>query len=554
MAKEKINTIVSSLEGIKVALKKLIQEAMINGTSREDLEKGAKAFIENYLKEHEDLKKSYNEVYQMFKRLLYGNFLTMYKIATKTLNKELLNDKISKEVQVDLKKAYESDKVKKESYVFFSGDNIEVSKIDATETPNLKYIRTNAEYGYTQMQIDNYVEKVERVMDKISQVTFLAVNSSGARVSLRNKAEMEVRYQDMLEDLKGLKDEKFVIVSQHKDSSLRCACWQGLIYLKDTDGTDVSLLNWHEWNTIHNHIEPKPIGYTKDNQPYYSLRDAMEHGLFSYNCRHRFIKYEPGVKVPKQLPYNPDEESKHSKVDQKMRQMEQNIRRAKERQTLALTPKERKKWQTRSRKLQADYSDFCKANNRVRNEWRTSIGVVERGINKAIHRHFENDDSIPLKDELKSQNIDGKIKLDHKGLMCKHKEIEVEPLDFKEFSKLKNDFEEQGGLFIQDADAQQYLKFRNADALTLNENTILLKPEPTASEIHEELIHAEQFKNGKLSDITNGKVKLECEIEACKILIEKQLEFKITDKEHKYNQERLEIMLKDWKDENYDKY
>lgn len=50
MAKEKINTIVSSLEGIKVALKKLIQEAMINGTRGEDLEKGAKAFIENYLK------------------------------------------------------------------------------------------------------------------------------------------------------------------------------------------------------------------------------------------------------------------------------------------------------------------------------------------------------------------------------------------------------------------------------------------------------------------------------------------------------------------------
>ncbi len=408
MAKEKINTIVSSLEGIKVALKKLIQEAMINGTSREDLEKGAKAFIENYLKEHEDLKKSYNEVYQMFKRLLYGNFLTMYKIATKTLNKELLNDKISKEVQVDLKKAYESDKVKKESYVFFSGDNIEVSKIDATETPNLKYIRTNAEYGYTQMQIDNYVEKVERVMDKISQVTFLAVNSSGARVSLRNKAEMEVRYQDMLEDLKGLKDEKFVIVSQHKDSSLRCACWQGLIYLKDTDGTDVSLLNWHEWNTIHNHIEPKPIGYTKDNQPYYSLRDAMEHGLFSYNCRHRFIKYEPGVKVPKQLPYNPDEESKHSKVDQKMRQMEQNIRRAKERQTLALTPKERRKWQTRSKKLQADYSAFCKANNRVRNEWRTSIGVVERGTMKQVERdlkepYIDPDRSIVLNNQVKKE-------------------------------------------------------------------------------------------------------------------------------------------------------
>ena len=146
------------------------------------------------------------------------------------------------------------------------------------------------------MQIDNYVEKVERAMDKIAKINFVAVNSQGARISLRNKAEIEVRYQDMLSDLKELKNEQFIVVSRHRDSSLSCACWQGLIYLKDTDGTDVSLKNWHEWNNVNNHITPKPIGYTDNNQPYHSLKEAMEHGLFSYNCRHRFIKYEPGAK------------------------------------------------------------------------------------------------------------------------------------------------------------------------------------------------------------------------------------------------------------------
>ena len=244
-------------------------------------------------------------------------------------------------------------------------------------------------HRYTQMQIDNYVEKVERAMDKIAQLNFVAVNSQGARISLRNKAEMEVRYQDMLSDLKELKNEQFVVVSQHRDSSLRCACWQGLIYLKDTDGTDVSLKNWHEWNNVNNHITPKPIGYTENNQPYYSLKEAMEHGLFSYNCRHRFIKYEPGAKVPKQYPYNPNKESTSSLIDKEMRQMEQNIRRAKERQTLALTPKERKKWQVKSKKLQAQYDEFCKKHNRVRNDWRTSIGIVERGHMKNVENKTE---------------------------------------------------------------------------------------------------------------------------------------------------------------------
>ena len=165
--------------------------------------------------------------------------------------------------------------------------------------------------------------------------------------------------------------------------------------MKDTDRTDVSLKNWHEWNNVNNHITPKPIGYTENNQPYYSLRETMEHGLFSYNCRHRFIKYEPGAKVPKQYPYNPNKESASSLIDKQMRQMEQNIRRAKERQTLALTPKERKKWQAKSKRLQAEYDAFCKKHNRVRNDWRTSIGVVERGAIKSINQRLqENNVSI----------------------------------------------------------------------------------------------------------------------------------------------------------------
>ena len=226
-------------------------------------------------------------------------------------------------------------------------------------------------------------------MDKVAKMEFVATNSKGARISLRSKAEMEVRWQDMLEDLKELKHDKYVIVSQHKDSSLRCACWQGLIYLKDTDGTDVTLKDWHEWNNTENHITPKQKGTLPDGQPYYSLREAMECGLFSYNCRHRLIKYEAGVKVPKQYAYNPNEESKSSLIDQHMRQMEQNIRRAKERQTLALSAKERAKWQEKSKALQKKYDEFCKKNNRVRNDWRTVIGRQERRGMKAVEQAFD---------------------------------------------------------------------------------------------------------------------------------------------------------------------
>ncbi len=412
MASDKnVAKIVKLQEKIKVELKNLIKEAMQSGMTREDVDKTAKEMIQKFLKDNKDVKLEYNKLYKMWEMLLYNNFITMYKISFKTLDRELNKDKISHEVSQTLKEVYKSDKVKKESYVFKSNDQIDDKNINASDTPNSKFIRTSGEYGYTQMQIDNYVEKVEKTMDKIAQLNFVAVNSQGARISLRNKAEMEVRYQDMLSDLKELKNEQFVVVSQHRDSSLRCACWQGLIYLKDTDGTDVSLLNWHEWNNVNNHITPKPIGYTENNQPYYSLKEKIEHGLFSYNCRHRFIKYEQGAKVPKQYPYNPNKESASSLIDKEMRQMEQNIRRAKERQTLALTPKERKKWQAKSKKLQAQYDEFCKKHNRVRNDWRTSIGDVERGAIKSINQRPQ-DTNISVeniteeKETIKSSNQD----------------------------------------------------------------------------------------------------------------------------------------------------
>lgn len=426
MASDKnVAKIVKLQEKIKVELKNLIKEAMQSGMSREDVDASAKEMIQKFLKDNKDVKLEYNKLYKMWVKLLYNNFTTMYKISFKTLDRELNKDKISQEVSQALKELYKSDTVKKESYVFKSNDLIDDKNINASDTPNLKFIRTSAEYGYTQMQIDNYVEKVERTMDKIAQINFVAVNSTGARVSLRNKAEMEVRYQDMLSDLNKLKDEKFVIVSQHRDSSLRCACWQGLIYLKDTDGTDVSLKNWHEWNNIKNHIVPKPIGYTKDNQPYYSLKEAMEHGLFSYNCRHRFIKYEPGIKVPKQYPYDPNKESASSLIDKQMRQLEQNIRRAKERQTLALTPKELKKWQAKSKRLQAEYNVFCKKHNRVRNDWRTSIGVVERGATKQINNIRKNLSGYITRNE-NEDRLDEVVKVDGKERLNEIDAIEKE--------------------------------------------------------------------------------------------------------------------------------
>lgn len=158
-----------------------------------------------------------------------------------------------------------------------------------------------------------------------------------------------------------------------------------------------------------------------------------------------------------------------------------------------------------------------------------------------------------IQTNLTNKSNDGKIKMDA-GLLCDHKDFYVEPLEEKEFLKLKKEFEKKGGIFAQDDEAQRYLKSKNADAITLDSTTIVLKPNPTASEVHEELIHAEQKASGRGNDPFNHKERLECEIEAAKILIANKEKFMISDVEHEYNKKRLEQELKDYEEGNYDKY
>ncbi len=173
-----VSKVIKLQESIKVQLKKLIQQAILNGMTKEDADMEAKALINQFLKENKDVKLKYKDLYKTWTKLLYGNYAQMYKISLNSFNKELKKDKESEQINNAIKEVYKSDKVKKQSYVFTSNQEFDENNLNLTSTPNLKFIRTSAEYGYTQMQIDNYVEKVEKTMDKLAQINFVSVNSA----------------------------------------------------------------------------------------------------------------------------------------------------------------------------------------------------------------------------------------------------------------------------------------------------------------------------------------------------------------------------------------
>ena len=79
-------------------------------------------------------------------------------------------------------------------------------------------------------------------------------------------------------------------------------------------------------------------------------------------------------------------------------------------------------------------------------------------------------------------------------------------------------FRVAGGVVDQSVDAQRYLQTRRAGGLTFNQDIILLPASPTRTAVFEELVHADQFREGVMIEAGRGGV-FRFEAEAAETLI-----------------------------------
>ena len=158
----------------------------------------------------------------------------------------------------------------------------------------------------------DYVERnVKPALDRLAKQQARDPDDVSGRNTLRNKAEMAVRYNEHLKQIEGFKKRgvNLVICSTHADCSERCAPWQGLVY--SLDGTE---------------------GYTDDGRHYQPLENAthdqitkrgVPNGLLGYNCRHFLVPYKSGYRFPK--PHAVEEREEY-KITQIQRRMEADVR------------------------------------------------------------------------------------------------------------------------------------------------------------------------------------------------------------------------------------
>lgn len=181
--------------------------------------------------------------------------------------------------------------------------------------------------------------------------------------SLRNRAELEVRNNGHLENIRSMREQghRLVIASEHADCSERCREWQGRVFSLD-----------------------KTYGTTPDGRKYVPLEDATDiwyetdagkrwkNGLLGFNCRHFLVPYKDGYRFPKP---NAEEERKQYAITEEQRHLERNVRywRTRAIYDKGVDSKGYKKAKAKAVEWNNRYIDFSQKNGRAYYPSRTKI-------------------------------------------------------------------------------------------------------------------------------------------------------------------------------------
>lgn len=204
-------------------------------------------------------------------------------------------------------------------------------------------------------------KRVKPIFDKLVKNKPLDPNDFSGRNSLRNLAEMEVRYDEHQKNIADLKSagHKLVVASSHADCSERCAKWQGRIYSLNGTAGKIDGYNY------------VPLEQATDI--YYTTKAGRvyKNGLLGFNCRHYLMPYE-GKLLPT---VSAEEREKQYAITKQQRKYEAAIRtyKAKALYEKETNGKEYKAYLNEARKLNKEYIKFSKDNDRAYYPIRTEL-------------------------------------------------------------------------------------------------------------------------------------------------------------------------------------
>lgn len=195
--------------------------------------------------------------------------------------------------------------------------DIQIPKNNALtrELETIKAIpETNKGVPLRQYYKDVWDKSVKPMLDKLVKGVALDPNDYTGRNSLRNLAEMEVRYNDHLESIENFKANgvKLVVCSSHQDCSDRCAPYQGRIFSLDNTSGEIDGHKYVPLEVATEHFYTTKAGITYKN------------GLLGFNCRHKLEEYRGKLLAT----ISAKERKKEYNITKQQRELERAVRKA----------------------------------------------------------------------------------------------------------------------------------------------------------------------------------------------------------------------------------
>lgn len=244
------------------------------------------------------------------------------------------------------------------------------AKIKPSEAQRGAAVQILESAGYTPPRVmgvplqkftENYVrQNVQPALDRLAKQFALDPEDESGRNSLRNKAEMEVRFAAQRKQLENFRASgvKLVICSTHADCSERCRRWQGLVY--SLDGTSGMTDDGRSYQPLENAVNRD---YTKRGVP---------NGLLGYNCRHYLVPYKSGYRFPKP---NARQERREYAITEEQRRLERQVRkwRTEAIEAKGQNPKRYKFAKAKAEEWNKAYIDYSMKHNRAYYPSRTRL-------------------------------------------------------------------------------------------------------------------------------------------------------------------------------------
>ena len=193
------------------------------------------------------------------------------------------------------------------------------------------------------------MDKGRKAFDDLARST--AKDDYGSNVSLRNIAEMTVRYEHQVKQVDELRKRgvRLVWTSAHANCSKRCEPYQGRLW--SLDGT-YGEIDGYKYEPLENATE---VYYTTKSGKTY--RNGI---IYGFNCRHRLIPYRDGNKP---IEIHADIVAKEREINDTQRAMERQVRLLRDRAVTAPTASERGQAKRAAAAMYKRYIAYSKKNN-----------------------------------------------------------------------------------------------------------------------------------------------------------------------------------------------